>query len=377
MRKPMVYISATVVVVGIGVGGWYLFQNSQSETNTNTNQQTLAEYHDKLVYIKETIDDVTDSYDIYLADTNGSSELIHSFTNPPHLGSTMFLIYGDDQIFAFRYQDDETRKIINYDGTVMDTDLPLDYDFALSNDQYRVSYPAPDLIDNDSKLVIYDVQSGTGREYDAHMEGGFGVPGHLRPVAWSPDDSTVYADVVLYTEGCLDGLYEVNPITGATKAIPVFDELNICVPTVYPKRDLAFGFDRNLSPMGDEEIDVDITYYKVKLSDGTYSTLNLATPTYYGEFLLAPSQDLIAYADNDFNTWITDLSGENAVLATEGTPVAWSNNNLLAIDEDSITDDHEEVINIYDPVTQTVQEIVKTAGFDDRLEVIGWIRVPE
>ncbi|MBU1148522.1 hypothetical protein KKI23_00355, partial [Patescibacteria group bacterium] len=333
-------------------------------------------FQEKLVYVKSADVNVTDSYEVYLADENGDSQLIHSFSNPQHLASTIFSIFGDNQVFAYRYQDEEGRKIIAYNGTVIDTDLPLFYDFAFSNDNKYVAYGDANYFGDEPRVVIIDAETGTKEEIYKKFEMENQIIPYLRPKAWNEDDSTIYADVVMDTEGCFNGLYEINAQTKEITSIPIFEELNVCVPSIFPKRDLAYGYDWTQIPYGEDVIDVVVDYYKIKLSDNSYTKFNLENQVYFTDFLLAPAFDLVAYSSN-FNTVLADLNGNNEEIVAAGEPIAWSNNDLLAIENNNINTDSQKKISIFNPTTGEITEVATVGGINNRLEVVGWITVPK
>lgn len=386
MKKSSLIIIFIVAVIII-FGGWYLlFSKNNPLTNSNKANSNISQinlsanvnYENKLAYKKITASEQGDNYELYITSKEGNKKIIYSFTNPQDIGEAIFRVYGQDKIAIYRAGKDDTNQVLDYKGNKTTLEVIPNSDFVFSPDLKRVAYIKTDFDKRENtKLIVLDLNSNIKEEYPANIENEFKVFSHLRPIAWSSDGSRIYADIVMYTSGCVPGLYEIDRNNKKVVPLDVFKDLKICNPTVYPKENLALGYkmeeDNDLS-----KTEVIKNFYKVDLASQTYSQLTLTDSRVRGPLLLSPSENYITYQSDNFETWITNLNEIEEKKIVQGNPVTWSDETILAIDKDmSMSEDFEEIVYVYDPITQKLSKIDKTNTFSERLEVIGWLKVPK
>lgn len=316
--------------------------------------------------------------DIYLTNTKtGKKKLIYNLHLSPTQNSPRFFKYNEDAILICGAGSNGKNILLDLRGGIIENFVnPGCTNFVFSPNKSKIAYLDYLIEHGDSKpfIIIKDIITSEKKILSASVEQTEGI---LNPLAWTPDEKSIYANIVPKIQGNIYGLVQINSETLETKRNKIVDDLKLT----------NLSFDESLNVYG---IKIDdwpeaTTFYKVSSLDNSVSQYNLRNSQI--DFLTGMNKSgeyLVYYSQPDNGSfeelWVYDVKNQLEKKLTDAvvSNSIWQNIQLLFVEQLDLKESDfypSYAIKIYDALTNEIEtiETINPPSYID--EIFGLLKV--
>lgn len=376
-KNRLKIIIAIVIIASVIIVLFWLLQSDSKHSNTTSSQDSKQSV---VLYTGHDSSNPSQR-NIYRFDPKAQkSSIIYSFiaSDQPEI-SPSYSMYGDLYAILYNAGSEGNNLMIDSSGNRVDRFIPpVPFFQLLSPSGKLLAYTN---IDNSTETKNIFIIRNTATNQEIKTVGVIennGIEIWLRPIAWSQDEQTVYAEAIAPTEGNFVGLYSIDADTGEKSTIPFVEQEGLIQIQIDDNMRAYAVKNSEVDAFGNQEA---ANIYSFSLKNDSTEIFTLKNSKISQLMDVDPSGKYIVYSwsEDYFTTdlWLYNIETQQEIRLTTDSVVYerpyWSNGQLIyqgaARSDDS--DEYSSFIRIYDAKTNTTITVQKSAS--DALDLIGWI----